>query len=298
MDITALFKDFNIPFETEGKNCAPGWVNICCPSCADISFHLGYNLKQDYMHCWRCGHKKVSTVISKILNLTEERAWVLLKQYGEISTRPQPEPVVRIRTKAHRLPSGVSPLSTSHKHYLESRHYDPEMTEQLWNLVGTGPVSLLDGIDYKHRIIAPIIWGGEEVSFQSRDITGRHKLRYITCPKDRELVHHKHIIYGRQEDWTSTGICVEGITKVWRLGVNSFCTFGIEYTPTQVRVIAKAFKRVAVVFDPEPQAQKQAQKLVSNLRFRNVDAWNINIGMDPGDMKQEDADYFVKQLIK
>jgi hypothetical protein len=259
---------------------------------------MGYNLSDDYVHCWRCGWKPVSLTLAKLINVEERVAYDIIKQYGGKSLRKAPEPIVKIRTKAHRLPTGVGPLTAAHRRYLESRQFDPDLLEREWSLVGTGPISLLDGIDYKHRIIAPIIWDREEVSFQGRDITERHILRYITCPKDRELVHHKHIIYGQQKKWGSTGLCVEGITKVWRLGINAIATFGIEFTPTQVRVIAKNFKRVAVLFDPEPQAQKQAKKMVDFLQFRNVDAWNVNIGMDPGDMKQSDADYLVKQLIK
>jgi len=73
---------------------------------------------------------------------------------------------------------------------------------------------------------------------------------------------------------------------------------GIQYTHEQIRVISNTFKRVAIVFDDEPQAQNQARKLVADLRFRNVDAWNVEIKGDPGSMKQKDADELVKNLMK
>jgi hypothetical protein len=298
MDVIRLCHDFNVTYVTEGKNCAPGWINLNCPFCNDDGNHLGYNLSQDYVHCWKCGHHQVSEVFGKLLNMTEGKAWALMQQYGGSSAKKVKEPIVKIRAKAHKLPSGTGPMGTIHRIYLQRRRFDPEALESQWGLLGTGPISLLDGIDYKFRIIAPITWNDEEVSFQGRDITGKHTLRYITCPKERELMRHKHILYGKQDEWTDTGICVEGITKVWRLGIHAFATFGIEYTPTQVRVMAKNFKRIAVVFDPEPQAQRQAEKLVAMLKFRNVDAWNIDIGMDPGDLKQSDADALVKLIMK
>jgi DNA primase len=196
------------------------------------------------------------------------------------------------------MPSYTEPMGSNHRQYLIRRGFDPDELGKLWNLVGTGPISKLDGLDFKHRIIIPIVWDQKEVSFTSRDITNKHPLRYITCPKDRELIHHKEIIYGRQEYWKDIGICVEGPTDVWRLGVNSFATFGIKYIPQQVRIIAKTFKRVAVVYDDDPQAVVQAKKLVADLRFRGVDAFHVPIVGDPGGMKQEDANYLIKQIIK
>ena len=90
---------------------------------------------------------------------------------------------------------------------------------------------------------------------------------------------------------------VEGPTDVWRLGSLAFAVSGIKYTPIQVRNISKAFKQVAIVFDADPQAKIQATKLVAELRFRGVDAFRVDIEGDPGSMKQEDADYLVKNLI-
>jgi len=103
-------------------------------------------------------------------------------------------------------------------------------------------------------------------------------------------------LYGKQEYWTDTGICVEGPTDVWRFGFQAFATSGIKYTPAQVRVIAKTFKRIFVVYDDDPQAVIQAKKLVAELQFRGLKAIRVTIEGDPGSMKQDEADYFVKQL--
>ena len=189
---------------------------------------------------------------------------------------------------------------------MEKRGFDANYLETKYGLLGTGPVSSLDGINYKFRIVAPIYWFDKQVSFQARDITNRSKLKYITCPKDLELVFHKDILYG---NWwqlahylpqvsNDTGIIVEGITDVWRYGNYAYATFGIKYTPTQVRLIANIFKRVAVMFDNETQAIIQANKLVAELKFRGVDAWTVSIDGDPGSMKQSEADELVKDILK
>jgi hypothetical protein len=113
------------------------------------------------------------------------------------------------------------------------------------------------------------------------------------------LINHKTILYGLQEYWKETGICVEGPFDAMRLGPSSFATFGIKWTHLQLREISKRFKRIFVIYDNEPQAQTQADKLVSELRFRGKEVYGIQLenDTDPGSMKQSDADYLVKQLI-
>lgn len=299
MNLVQLYEDFNVPHATEGqKHCQPGWVNTPCPFCTgNPGMHLGYNLSEDYYHCWRCGGHPTPKTISKLIGVTESEAKKLLRKY-KIRINISKEPVVKIRAKAHKFPSGVGIMKSNHRKYLEGRGFDPEKLEKEWNLFGTGPISLLDGIDYKHRIMAPIYWDNEQVTFQARDITDRHGLKYMACPKDRELIHHKHILYGKQSKWKETGVCVEGITDVWRLGEQSFCTFGIEYTSMQLRLIAKLFKRVFILFDPEGQATKQAVTLMNELKFRGMEASTLLLDSDPGSMKQEDADYLIKNLIR
>jgi DNA primase len=164
--------------------------------------------------------------------------------------------------------------------------------------MSTGPISALDGKSYKHRIIIPIHWNGELVSFQGRDSTDRHRIKYKACSQDREVVQHQTILYGDESGWDDVGICVEGATDVWRFGKQAFGTFGIEFTKQQIREIAKRFKMVAIVYDDDPQAIKQAYKLIRELEFRDVIAWRIPIVGDPGSMSQEEADEFVQNILK
>lgn len=299
MDIIRLYRDFNVDHVTEGhKHCRPGYVNVECPYCTgNPGYHLSYNLDNDYFICWRCGWHPITPTIAKLINLNEREAYKIIRQYGLLVSRPISNPKVTVRMKAHRMPTGTGTMEKVHHTYLEKRGFDSTLLEREWNLMGTGPVSHLDHLDFRFRILIPIIWNQNEVSFTSRDITDRHPLRYISCPADREIEHHKNILYGKQDKWGSTGICVEGPTDVWRLGTSSFATFGIKYTPRQVRVISKIFQRVAVCYDDDTQAVVQANKLVADLRFRGVDAFRIPIVGDPGSMKQIEADYLVKQIL-
>jgi hypothetical protein len=248
--------------------------------------------------CWRCGAHPVSLTLSKLLNVPESEIPDIVKSYGLTIHKIQKEHPVHIRVKAFKLPSGVMPLQANHINYLEKRNFDPDYLTKVWNIMGTGPISKLDEISYKHRLIIPFYWDGKIVTFDSRDITGKDPSRYRACPKGRELIPHKSILYGEQSEWKETCILVEGPTDVWRLGTSSCAVSGIKYTQPQVREISKQFRRVAVCFDDDPQARLQAAKLVAELRFRAVDAFTVDIDGDPGSMEQEDADYLVKTLMK
>lgn len=308
MDIQQLYQDYSVDYKTEGhKHTRAGWVNTACPWCVSSGghegYHLGYNLQSDRFVCWRCGVHPVNATIALILRLNYKEAAQIVQMYG-LLVSPYETALKPIEKANHKFPSGVEPLQARHKQYLEERLFDPDYLEKKYNLLGTGPLAFLrpndksdKRINYKQRIIIPYFWDYQQVSFDSRDITGKSELKYIACPLEREVIPHKNILYGTQENWGKTGICVEGPTDVWRFGDPAFAVSGIKFTSYQVRAISKIFKRVAVCFDGgEPQALEQASLLVGDLRFRGVDAFRVDIEGDPGGMKQSEADYLVKQL--
>ena len=298
MKIQDLYNDYNIPNQTEGhKHCHPGWVHTPCPFCTgNPGLHLGFNKTKNYFKCWRCGFHHIDKVLIALLHVSQREAKELIRQYGgqsfsEAST-------IKPQGKGFKFPSNCKQMEKQHWAYLENRNFDPDKLEQIWGLTGTGPVSFLDKKDYKHRIIIPIRWGGDIVSFQGRDITNRAKLRYKACPLDRESIPHQTILYGLQEKWGNIGICVEGVTDVWRLGFSAFCTFGISFTPPQIRSIVKYFKQVVILFDDDPQAQVQADKLKAELKFRGVKTRKEIIEGDPASLTQNDAAKLVKEITQ
>ena len=299
MNIIQLYKDFNIPFATEGhKHCREGWVNTTCPFCTgNPGMHLGYNMADDFYVCWRCGWKATHKALALLIHVSEKEAKEIARKYGGKS-HVKSAVTVRVGQKKFRLPPSTAPMNDRHKRYLTKRKFDPEVIEKIWDVQGTGPISLMDGISFSHRLVIPIYWENRIVSFQTRDITAKHSLRYITCPEQREIVKHKHIFYQAIPTKDSDAcICVEGVTDAWRFGYGAIATFGIKYTKYQVREISKRFKKVFVVFDDDPQAIKQSEKLTAELILRGVDAYSIKIQGDPGDMAQTDADTLKKELL-
>jgi len=273
-----------------------------CPFCTGehAGLHLGYDLVGNKFVCWRCGGHWTDLTISKLLNITKQEANTIIRQYGAL-TRKAPEMKRKIRILSFKLPANTSALQANHTKYLTNRMFDVDKLVHEWKIQGTGVSAKLDNIEYKHRIVIPFFWNGVMVSFDSRDITNKSQYKYMACPEARELIGHKQILYGRKDKWGKTGICVEGPTDVWRFGFNSFATSGIKYTPAQLRIMAKTFTRIPVIFDNDignPQAKIQANKLVAELKFRGVDAFRVDIEGDPGGMKQTEADYLIKQLLK
>lgn len=301
MDIEQLYRDFSIPYQTEGhKHCRPGWVNAECPFCTgNPGLHLGYDTNGNKFVCWRCGGKWAPKAVAALTKTTLQEAFTIISQYGAVGYT-QKERKKAIKVKPFKFPGNLTELQENHRKYLEKRDFDSDKLIMEWDLIGTGVFAKLDEIDYKHRIIIPFVWNGKVVSFDSRDITNKHQNKYMACPSEREQIGHKQILYGKQEKWSEIGICVEGPSDVWRLGFNSFATSGIKYTVKQVRIMAKTFKRIAVIYDNEPQARLQALKLCADLKFRGVDAFIIDLdeGIDPGSLEQKEADYLVKQIMK
>ena len=307
MNIIKLYEDYNIDYKTEGhKHCRPGWVNVECPLCTgNPGYHLGFPLKGGPFVCWRCGSHSQFEVIQKLLNLTAKETYGILKQYkGRVLTIADQK---EDKKAPFLLPSKATALNTKHRNYLKRRGFDSDVIENHWGVLGTGPTSILYDkeenkiINFKQRLVIPIYWNGRIVSFQARDITDRSGVKYIACPKYREIIHHKHILYVNPINWEimkgGRGVVVEGVTDVWKLGDFSIATFGIKYKMEQVRILAKHLKEIVIIYDFENQAQQQADVLIKQLEFRGVQVAKEKIENDPGSLSYDDAKHLMKQIM-
>jgi len=298
IDIIKLYQDFNIHFRTEGKGVARGWVGISCPFCSgNPGYHLGYCIDQSNKYsgaytCWRCGGKNTKKVIAKITNSTESEAWKIMQRYSSDSVTKTKE--IRKTKKAVKclLPVGLVPIKGKLYIYLKKRKFEVKELISTWDIRGTGPVG-----PYKHRIIAPIYFKKQLVSFQGRDITGKSDMKYKACPKDLEVRDHKNCLYGYDLARKSSVVVCEGITDVWRLGPGSVATFGIKFTDEQVRLLSK-FKKVFILFDTDSEAVTQAELLGKLLSAVGVDVEIIYLDNgDPGELLNEEAKQLMKDLI-
>ncbi len=301
MDIERILTDLGVPHVTKGTHShgTEGWYNIHCPFCAGSrDYHMGIHEK-GACHCWRCGGHPLNKTLAYSSGLKETQIQLLIKKYKfGIKRKQDKQPIVSINP--FKYPTPNSKMTKQYKQYVEKRGFDADKIEKEWGVFQTGPVSLLDGISYKYRIIIPIKWDEEIVSFQARDITGKASIKYLACPKKREKIEHKNILYGEQNELrkSPTVIIVEGVTDVWRLGKSAVATFGISFRTEQVLELSKLNSNFVILFDKDAQAQEQARKLNTKLRALGKHS-RIEIieEDDPGSMKQEDADYLIKNLV-
>lgn len=297
LDFDKLCRDRGIDISPKGgKHTRKGWINVSCPHCeGHDGFHLGYNAEKDYLKCWRCGWHRKEETICALFRCTYAESKSIIKKYYTRNSIPHDNEIAIDRDYSKQmLPSGCGPMTRRHKAYLESRELDPDVVEPLWGLLGTGPVS---DRGYSHRIIAPIRFDSQVVSWQGRDITDKSPLRYKACPRDCEIIQHQQLLYGFDLVRGDSIVIVEGIVDAWKLGPGAVATFGIEYSISQVRLL-HPFKNRFIIFDSdEPTAQEKAESLAAELGLFSGEVEIIDLGEgDPGAMKISDAKSLMREL--
>ena len=310
MDIEKLYNDFSIPVAPRGhQHSTKGWVNTHCPFCfGSKEYHLGYCADPDSTYfgrfqCWRCGGHKVIITLEKLLHLPFTRIKVLTQEYGGVVYSKREIKVNRAIVPVSLPPNTKEVFQISGAiDYLYGRNFNAQELEAFWGIKATGPASIIKvgrkTLDYSYRIIVPVYYEGRLVTYLGRDWTGRNSVKYLTADPSIESTPIKEILYGLdkakrirlQEGRDFRAAILEGVTDCWRCGPGSVATFGIKFTQQQVRLKSKNFNSVCIMFDSEPQAQRQAQKLAVNLKERGVDAKVIKppVGIDPGDMDRDE----------
>jgi len=277
--------------DRDPKHGRTGWVQVHCPFCSGHEgWHGGFNIANGYYNCWRCGSHYLPKVVSALTGINYHDALKIVKQLssGEVGERYK----TRNYAKELTLPDTI-PLNRRAKKYLTDRNYNPEKLEAIWGIKSTPHIG-----KYAFRIFIPITHNNKTISYTTRSITGAEP-KYKACDDDKELYHHKFTLYGADKI-INKDVCVvvEGPTDVWRLGIGAVGLFGINYSEPQVNLLSK-FKRVFVFFDPESQAQIQAEKLYYQLTIRRVECQLLeDDGLnDPGDLSQTMADQLMKELL-
>lgn len=299
-DAKQLCDDYSIDYAHGGKHFRPGWVNtVCCFCHGHTGYHLGINIKDSYANCHRCGSHSLVKVIASLTNSNWNTAKDIIKKYSTVSEALSQRDSKKLIPSQLILPSGTISLTPKAKKYLVNRKFDPDKLAHTWELLSTPHWGF-----YKHRILAPIYFKNQLVSYQCRNITEKHSQKYLACHQDEEIIQHQHTIYAIDQAVThgKTALVCEGITDIWRMGIGSICTFGIDFTKQQARLIAANFNRVFILFDSEDQAQEKADELgflISSAFTNPVEVINLPFlvsDIDPGEMKQDDADALMKEI--
>jgi len=290
-DALSFVKDYKIIYWTEGPNTQPGWVNIRCPFCSDSSNHGGFNISKAYYNCWKCGPKKLETVIKNILGVNYYKALEIVKEYLgrnqilNILNKKEKKEVLKVDLPGEKL-------KKPHRKYLKNKNYNPDFLIEKYGLLGTNFVG-----EWKYRIIIPIYFNNRLVSFQGRDYTGKAKLRYKTLKDDLSVISPKQIFYNLDNCRGGRIAVMEGAPDVWRFGDNFIATLGTGMTSYQIKILSR-YKFVFFIFDPGEEAQERAEKYAQSVSAFGVCVEIIDLGgeKDPGERSEEEVKYIRKEL--
>lgn len=253
------------------RHSREGWVQFDCPFCGANShkYHMGFNVAYKYLNCWSCGpHPLVETLVHLL-----DIPWRDARQLIDSVDRGKVVPEKHKGTL--KLPTPMTDLLPAHCKYLRSRGFDPDALVKLWKLKATGPISSLPW-----RIVVPIIYHGETVSWTSRKINDKG-LRWRSASAEQEAMNHKKLLYGL-DYIRHTAIVVEGPSDVWAIGPGAVGTCGTGFSRAQVVRLCRLPRRI-VCFDNSKAAQRRARDLCDALEPFAGETYNVVLDADdPG----------------
>lgn len=301
IDIQSLYSDYNIhTAPTEHKHYREGWVQVRCPFCTgNEGYHLGFNIEHSYFNCWRCGHKSIEKALSRLLGISYQNTKQILRNYKKrgVSTRFT-QKAIKIKKKAFKMPKNFNIFKHKYSlNYLMKRGFTKKQIKILvkdFDISTTGNFCFFKHdkklINLKYRILAPIYWQGDIVSWQTRDSTEKKEVKYITCPKKVEKAHHKHILYAKKDfrlKDTEKAILVEGIFDVWKIhlaGYTALGGFGVELKTEQI-LLLKQIPELLIWLDPDKPGKKKGKEIFTRLTFAGCNVKQIaGAEEDPGDL--------------
>ena len=211
-----FLNDCGISYRSRGINVPRNAVNICCIYCGETRYHLVINKRKPFSSCWVCG-KYVSTVelVKDILKCSWADARKIVYGTKHIlfsydgATYDKPE-----RAKICRLPKYVKPvledivnpnmIRENAKRYLFfKRHISVQRVQQFNLHYGYGG-------GQAYRIVIPMYFGGQLMTYTGRDFTGRSELRYKACKTEDCILLPTEFLYGLDEFEGRSAVVVEG----------------------------------------------------------------------------------------
>lgn len=282
-DLFAYLDSRGIEYRESGKNISKNFVGICCPFCDDSSFHMGIHKQSKTISCWVCSTRgTILKLIQEIEKVPPSKAFHIANEfqdqnYSYLDNNEQFQPKDSIE-----LPKGCTKeFAGIFTNYLLKRNFNPEELIKTYDLYAGEKLSL-----FQFRVIVPVYFKRELVTYLGRDITNKSPLKYLNCPIEESKIPIKNCLYNL-DSVKDSAIIVEGVTDVWRIGQGCIATFGIQYTKKQISLLI-GLKKAFVLFDNDAIAR--AEKLANDLScfVDSVEVLELDKG-DPADMSPIDA---------
>lgn len=288
-NIQQFLEDYNVPFIPDGNI-----LQVHCPFCLAPGSRPKLGIFADYGNgnCWKCNKKSRKEIIEAFADGAALKT--IYDTYGGEEYTGTFTSATKIRGGASTIElPGEAGLNEAATKYITGRGFDPVVLSTVFQLYSTDHLG-----KYNFRVVIPILWKKKIVSYTCRDYTGKRpkEKRYLTCDPDKEILFHKSILYNYDNCNSDSVILVEGPIDTWPFRTNACAPFSSTITDEQLLLLLK-FKRVYIMFDPEPDAQAKAKKAAEKLTSLGVYAEVVDIGSgDPGAFSDEDAAYVKREL--
>ena len=272
------------------KHITTGWAQMKCPLCGGDKLWLGYHLQKGYFNCYNHGFASKWQLF---------RAWFPNENSGELlrcidgCAAVFEEKEEKSGQYAPPLPQKSLLSCPFHVDYVRSRGLDPHWLQNRW---GVRALDYAQEWQYRNRLFFPVCdQNGKSASWLTRTIVPQETYRYLTAPKDRELVPIKSLLYGEQfVSPFDTVIVCEGVFDALRIGRNAVATLGKKVTSAQFDKIAR-FQRRILCFDSEKETQEQAKALA--VRLQAFPGLTDNVCLDapdPADAPEREIEALLK----
>lgn len=289
-DICQYLENRNISYSDKGKNIASGWIGTTCVFCDDQSTHLGINLQSNAYNCLKCGEKgNILHLIQEIDQVPIPKAIQIFYQFQGTTLSYLDEPIHHQPPSQIQLPKGASKnFAGVFTNYLLGRKFNPSQIIRDYDLYCCHTIG-----DFKFRLIIPVYFNDQCVTFTSRDVTNKAIIPYCHCPIEKSIIPIKETLYNI-DSVKDKAVVVEGVTDVWRLGEGCVATFGTKYTKEQL-VLLSSVKKIYILYDSD--AKEQSEKLGNDLScfINEVEILYLDEG-DPANMDQFEALKLMKYL--
>lgn len=245
--IISVLEHHDIQYWTYGKNVSEDSINIQCPFCDDHSNHCGIFKDTLGYHCWKCNrtgtfdflvayltHRPVEECTEEIASFGIRFGQDIVEQILDL-LNPLPVETQKDNSQSITLPPYFEPVTHSTNfplldQYLSRRKILREtLIEHRCGICTVG--------ECMNRLVIPVYYQGELVSYQAADMTGRSDVKYRTAKNEIN-----QYLYRWDQVDPSLGylILVEGVLDAWRVGGNAVATFGTSLTTRQRTLIIQS----------------------------------------------------------
>ena len=264
MNIAELLEEHHIPYKMRAD-----FYNVCCPFCiSDHGYHLGIS-DRGFATCFKCGWHSIESTLHALLDCGYQTA----KHFAKTICKGKSFESDETKTVKFELPSDgeLTGLKYTRAWDYMAQRFMHLTTDKFLQLVADYDIRYTK-FEYKDamlagRIVFPNYYHGKAVSWQARDYLGIHKLKYITAPKDGELVFHKNFLWGIDKVPYDKVIVCEGVMDALTVGHGAVHTHGVKFSKAQVDELA-SFSEVYICYDSDEAGVDGAKRLASQLSHK------------------------------